>query len=151
MRLRRLEIRLMKKLLLTVGLGVLVLRSALSSAVACSCLPPPPPLTAAESSDAVFVGRVISVDSTDPMDRFAHLEVVFEIIESFKGVGAAERMSVFTAFDGALCGYGFTVEEVYVVYAHRSRGGLWTGLCDRTRRVRVEKRTSRHCGRFPSR
>ncbi len=135
MRLQRLGIRLMNQLLLTVALGVLLLRGALTSAVACSCLPPPPPLSSAEASDAVFVGRVISVGSTDPTDRFAHLEVVFEVVEGFKGVGAAERMTVFTASDGALCGYGFTVEETYVVYAHRSRGGLWTGLCDRTRQV----------------
>lgn len=123
----------MCKTLFGFGIGMLVLRAALNSVSGCSCLPPPPPLSAAEAADAVFVGRVISVESTHPEERFAPLEVLFEKEESFKGSGTVGQVSVFTGSDGALCGYGFSVGETYLVYARETRSELWTGLCDRTR------------------
>ncbi len=125
--------RIMRSSLLRVGWALLLFGSAQPLVKACSCLPPPSPLAAVESADAVFVGRVLSVDSTDPENRFAHLEVVLEVREAFKGTDGLSQVSVFTASDGALCGFGFSVGESYVVYANRRQDGLWSGLCSRTR------------------
>ena len=105
--------------------------------VACSCLQPPPPLVAVSNSDAVFVGKVLSVASTNPAERFAPLKVDFEVSERFKGLASdALTVSVFTGSDSALCGYSFEKDVSYLVYSHRSDGEYWTGLCDRTRDVR---------------
>ena len=103
-------------------------------AIACSCLQPPPPVTAASESDAVFVGTVLSVTSTNPSERFASLKIDLEVSEVFKGLqGDGILVSVFTGSDGALCGYSFEEGVSYLVYAHRNDGQLWTGICDRTR------------------
>ena len=99
---------------------------------ACSCLPPPLPLEAAGEADLVFAGKVVSIVEADSEDLFSPLIVELQTEEVFKGEEGAESIAVMTGSDGALCGFGFREGAAYLVYARRSRGKFWTGLCDRT-------------------
>ena len=93
---------------------------------ACSCAPPPPPKKALDDATAVFMGKVKSIEG----GGFA-VKVKFEVETSFKGVKKKEVV-VETASNGAMCGYGFTKGEVYVVYCYGKEDALRTGLCTRT-------------------
>jgi len=105
------------------------------AARACTCLPPPPPAEALADADAVFLGKVARI-ATAPAEanRLARVRVTFVVREAWKGVGAVYT-DVYTARDGASCGYGFRKEETYLVYAYAGDGGrtLQTSLCTRTR------------------
>ena len=106
---------------------------ALQVAHACSCLPPPPPLEALAASDAVFLGRVTDILLLPADGSFATLVIEISVEEQWKG-DAASSMVIYTARDGATCGYPFKEGNSYLVYANRDNtsGNLWAGLCSRT-------------------
>lgn len=99
---------------------------------ACSCLQPPAPSVAAEESDLVFSGRVLSIEKSDPTDFFSFLDVEFEVIEAFKGTEESSRVRILTGPDSAVCGYRFEHGNSYLVYARGGGREYWTGICDRT-------------------
>ncbi|KAI9019918.1 hypothetical protein DFJ74DRAFT_674903 [Hyaloraphidium curvatum] len=96
------------------------------SSTACSCIPTPPAYDALALSDAVFAGRVISVNSTETGKR-----VLLAVREAWKGV-ARSKVQVRTAPHSAMCGFTFDVGRKYLVYARKSDGVLEAGLCSRT-------------------
>jgi hypothetical protein len=99
------------------------------AADACSCMGPGAPCDAAWRADAVFVGHVVSIDSSGMGGRFVQLAVV----EAFRGFQLSQ-VTVVTGYSGADCGYSFQMGESYVVYAHRTTTGqLGTSICSRTR------------------
>ena len=119
--------------------GVLWLLGNTGQAYACSCAEPGSPIEALETSAAVFVGRVVSIEGAfdpdeapySPEDRTT---VGFEVDGVWKGV-VHERMYVTTRPDGASCGFAFAEGEEYVVYAHDSAevdGGYGVYRCSRT-------------------
>jgi hypothetical protein len=100
-------------------------------ASACSCAPPGSPCESAWQAEAVFVGHVVSIESTSVSGRRAQLAVV----EPFRGIRSSQ-VTLATGSGGADCGYPFRIGESYVVYAYRSPAGeLATSSCSRTRPV----------------
>jgi hypothetical protein len=99
------------------------------AADACSCLNSGMACTAAWRADAVFVGHVVSIESSSPGGRIVGLAVV----EAFRGFQLSQ-VTLVTGYSGADCGYPFQMGESYLVYAHRSpTGELSTSICSRTR------------------
>lgn len=105
-----------------------------SSAEACKCRPAPPPKEAAAAADAVLSGKVTSIEAAGDNQ----LKVTIEVATSFKG-DAAKTAAIYTANDGAACGYHFEKGKNYLIYARLSGEGadqlLRTGLCTRTRPI----------------
>lgn len=80
-------------------------------------------------SDAVFEGQVVKKELRDEI-----WHVTLRVMNAWKGV-KSNLVTVDTAQYGSLCGYGFGVGRVYLVYAFRRvrKGGqLWTTICSRT-------------------
>ena len=97
---------------------------------ACSCGGPGLPCEAAWRTDAVFVGHVVSIDSS-----MGGRLVQMAVIEGFRGFQLSQ-VTMVTGSGGSDCGYPFRMGESYVVYAHRSpTGQLSTSICSRTRPV----------------
>lgn len=121
-----------KRLLLVLA-ALAVALAAAAPAHACTCAPPGPPAAELAAADAVFSGRVISVEATRQEDRFPRLTVRFALAEVWKGLPEGEVATVTTAGDSAACGYHFEPGEEYLVYAQEGDpGSLSTGLCTRT-------------------
>jgi hypothetical protein len=95
---------------------------------ACMCVEVPPANALAEH-DAVFEGRVISVERRD-----GQLIAELEVVQHWKGM-ERERASVRTAESSAACGVSFEVDTSWLIYADREGDVLSTGICSRTRRI----------------
>jgi len=104
---------------------------------------PPAPKEALNQSDAVFVGRVISVDFPGGELGGGSVSVTLEVSKYWKGVTSGQVI-VTTAENSAACGYvcesadctaGFKEGYEYLVYAsdYNSDGSLNTNICTRTR------------------
>ena len=101
---------------------------------ACSCAGPGLACEAAWQADAVFVGRVVAVDSL-PAAAAAGRRVDMTVVESFSGFQLSQ-VSVFTGYGSTDCGVSFDMGESYLVYAHQSREGRFTtSSCTRTSSV----------------
>jgi MYXO-CTERM domain-containing protein len=100
-------------------------------ASACSCMQQTPE-QAAEQADAIFEGRVLTVDAPDPPEQTEPVHVTIRVAQQWKGI-ESEEVEVTTAANSAMCGYNFEVDEVYLVYASRGEDGqLQVSLCSRT-------------------
>jgi len=106
-----------------------------AAAQACKCKPPPPPKEALEGSAAVFSGKVLKIEKgTEEYE----LAVTLSVDRQWKGIEGKEVV-IYTAKDGATCGYGFEKGKAYLVYANKAMRDkdkatyLSTGLCTRTR------------------
>lgn len=104
-------------------------------AFACSCTAPASPQVELENADAVFSGRVLSVEPIGDRGAYRRLAVRFALESVWKGVPEGEEVTVTTAADGATCGYSFEPGEAYLVYAYGDPGALSTGLCTRNDRL----------------
>jgi hypothetical protein len=119
-----------RKLLTT--LAVCAIGLLPKAADACSCAVPGSACDAAWGAEAVFVGNVVSIESSSVGERRVQLAVV----EGFRGFQLSQ-VTLVTGYGQADCGYPFQIGESYVVYAHRSpQGQLSTNICSRTRLVR---------------
>lgn len=94
---------------------------------ACSCEQPPPPQEALANADAVFSGRVISVESADTTDL-----VRLRVQDAWKGV---EREEVVIRSGPGNCAIYFVLDHDYLVYAYDDDGELVTNMCTRTARL----------------
>ena len=123
-----------KKFLPASFLVLLLFLFAGSSAYACSCALPKPPCQTVWEADAVFVGTVLSVKTTDKgLASFESRAIKISVDESFRGVASTE-VELFTASIGASCGYRFDVGQQYLVYGYKGdTGRLTTSICTRTR------------------
>lgn len=108
---------------------------------ACSCTGPLPPCQAAWYSPIVFAGQVTSIeDVARPAPRpeeslSSSRRVTFRVTEVLRG-DLTDIVVVHTGRGGGDCGYAFQEGRSYLVYTHRSPGGLLTTtICSRTRRV----------------
>ena len=106
---------------------------------ACSCLVPGSPSEEIEKFDAVFAGRVVSIEhnfdpngtSLGPGDRTT---VGLEVNTVWKGT-VHEDMYVTTPPTGGSCGFAFTEGEEYILYAYDSAvpdEGYSVSICSRT-------------------
>ena len=124
---------------LALMLGVLWLLGNTGQAYACSCAGSGSPSEELEQFDAVFTGRVVSIQHSfdpgvgvrGPGDRTT---VGFEVSAVWKG-DVHETMYVTTAPSDASCGFSFVEGEEYIVYGYdtgRADDGYSVGLCSRT-------------------
>ena len=84
-----------------------------------------------ERAGAVFEGTVTSIvsEGSQPDDS---TQVELTVARSWKGV-EADRVTVTTAGNEAVCGYRFAQDETYLVYASKNEDGeLRVSLCSRT-------------------
>ena len=106
---------------------------------ACKCAEPGPPLEEIGKFDAVFAGKVISVEhSYDPEGKTVTPDdrstIAFEVSTVWKGV-IHETTYITTPPTGGSCGYTFVEGEEYIVYASDSHYGddsYTASICSRT-------------------
>jgi Carboxypeptidase regulatory-like domain len=105
-----------------------------ASAHACSCISQGLPCGSAWTADAVFVGHVVSIESSATPGGFAsRRRVELAVVEAFRGLQLSQ---VTLAVEGSTCDYPFSMGETYIIYAYRSADGqLSTSICARTRPV----------------
>jgi hypothetical protein len=99
-------------------------------ALACSCMPVTKPDSARQAT-LVFTGTVSRVEIHRAPGRFSSIdpvEVVFDVETVYKG-STAKTTTVFTAADGASCGYDFVTGRRYTVFPWLLDGSLRAGLC----------------------
>ena len=98
---------------------------------ACSCFPKPLPTDAVAQADAVFAGKVEKVEPVvSRVSSFRRIKIT--VTSVWKGDREAAT-EIFTALDGAACGYDFQVNATYLMYAYKNESGrLQTDICTRT-------------------
>ena len=120
-------------------LSVLWLLGNAGQAYACKCVQPGPPSEEIEKFDAVFAGRVVSIEhnfdpnstTLGPGDRTT---IGLEVSTVWKGA-VHEDMYVTTPPTGGSCGFAFTEGEEYILYAYDSAvldEGYSVSICSRT-------------------
>ncbi|WP_042349736.1 hypothetical protein [Bacillus massiliigorillae] len=102
---------------------------------ACDCVVPLSVQEELERNTAVFSGKVVEIvdknknkiikSTADP------IAVVFEVKEWWKG-GKQTQVLVNTVRHSSSCGYKFTVDDQYLVYAREIDGELNVSICSRT-------------------
>ncbi|UJR84237.1 hypothetical protein [Sandaracinus amylolyticus] len=100
---------------------------AVSRAHACSCVETPFEQLAAEA-DAIFEGRVASIEPAGEM----HVRVRLDVVQTWREANA-EHVEVRTASQSAACGVPFEVGRSYLVLAERVNGEWTASLCGGTR------------------
>ena len=123
-----------QKLSLASSLVVLLLLFAESSASACSCELPKPACQTFWKAEAVFIGTVLSVKTSNKsLVSLEALAIKISVDDSFRGV-SSNVVELFTGNVGSSCGYRFAVGQQYLVYAYvGDTGRLTTNRCTRTR------------------
>ncbi|MBS4195686.1 hypothetical protein [Lederbergia citri] len=106
-----------------------------SKGFACSCLPVGTVQEGVDGSTAVFSGKVIEVVDSNKNKKVQSsadlIEVKFEVDQSWKGSNQSELI-VYTERDSASCGFEFSLNKEYLVYANEVDGKLRVSLCSRT-------------------
>ena len=98
---------------------------------ACECVAPGPPEQELGKATAVFRGRVAEVSGT--RGGTAERRVTFEVSEVWKGPAARELV---VGSGVGTCGYEFTRNDEYIVYAYGDGpSALSTDLCRRIRPI----------------
>ncbi|MBO6936175.1 MAG: hypothetical protein JJ863_14455 [Deltaproteobacteria bacterium] len=124
----------MRSALFTLALTLLTVASAAflapTRASACSCMQQSP-ADAAASADAIFEGRVVTVEAPPEGDQSTPVRVTVHVTQQWKGV-STEDVELTTAPNSAMCGYNFELDQVYLIYAYAEDGGLGVSLCSRT-------------------
>lgn len=102
---------------------------------ACTCVTPRP-LIAIGVADLVFSGTVTRVVDPREGERYQSggdpIAYTFRIDTLWKG-SFQDTVVVYSAREGATCGFVFHPGEEYLVLATDRRGALWTGLCTGTK------------------
>jgi len=102
---------------------------------ACSCVPVGTVQEELDRSSDVFSGKVISIVDPSKNKKIRSsadlVEVTIEVIQSWKGSKESEVV-VYTEISSASCGFEFSLNEEYLVYANEVDGQLRVSLCSRT-------------------
>lgn len=98
-----------------------------------------------DKSDAIFIGKVIAVDTTK-YDFSSNLvyAYTFEITKDFKRKNKSDKFftTIYTPlnYTAGGCGSTFSLDESYLIYGFRSEIGTITNICTRTSDLKfVEK------------
>lgn len=107
--------------------------AAAETSLACSCIAPIGKIktqvtNAYKDSAAIFAGKVIAMDKTSDGNYWL---VKFAVQDTWKGTGTSE-ITIKTALESAMCGYGFEDGKEYLVYAHGTAADLSVVNCSRT-------------------
>jgi hypothetical protein len=131
-----------RTVLLSVGALLLCLAIETDRVHACSCMRSGSPCQEAWRTDAVFAGRVVGltevVEQRDRGDGLMYdmwnFRVRMRVTEAFRG-DMKDAVDVFTPASEAACGYGFSVNRSYLVYAywHKANKRWEASICSRTR------------------
>lgn len=114
----------MYKLVITI---VLLFVGALS--FACSCAFKGDVESEFHSSDAVFVGKVLSQAYNVEEEKYV---VTLQILKTFKGEWKKEEITIKTRMGAPSCGYNFSNSKNHVVYGNWINGVLETNQCTRS-------------------
>ncbi|MCJ8007425.1 hypothetical protein ACFFF5_14495 [Lederbergia wuyishanensis] len=102
---------------------------------ACSCVPLGTVQEGVEGSSAVFSGKVVEIVDPNQNKKIQSsadlVEVKIAVDQSWKGSNQSELI-VYTERDSASCGFNFSLNEEYIVYANEVDGQLRVNLCSRT-------------------
>lgn len=122
--------------LVLLGLVVGFLLSA-APASACTCAPPGPPAQELERADAVFTGKVESIEPAplpgDDPEWPSRLRVTLRLLGVWKGLPEGDTAVVLTASQSAACGVSFQEGKKFLVYAYATGGGTGGGEDDDAR------------------
>ena len=101
---------------------------------ACSCAGPNTVQQELQKKTAVFTGKAVSVKVNEGLFRSSAdpVQVTLEVDQVWKGQ-VGKKQIVYTARDGASCGFKFESGHEYVVYAYSNNDRLETNMCDRTK------------------
>ena len=110
-----------------------------SQAYACKCVVPGSPSEEMEKFDAVFAGKVLSIDhSFDPnaasFSPGDHTTIGFNVDTVWKGT-VDKNIDLTTPPTGGSCGFAFVEGEEYIVYAYEGAEqseNLSVSICSRT-------------------
>ncbi|WP_404450677.1 hypothetical protein LG329_09935 [Virgibacillus necropolis] len=110
-----------------------------SKSFACSCAEPGTVTEVLNRDGAtVFSGRVVKKVDQSKLDMLQSsadpISVLFQVDKTWKGVNQSQVI-VKTARSSASCGYEFTLNERYLVYASERDGELNVNLCSRTQSI----------------
>lgn len=106
-------------------------------------------------SHVVFVGRLTKMEMVhrstqnpgDPPQVFLFILCTFTGAEILKGEEVKDKtISVLTSPHGPACGYPFTMDQEYLVYAISRDADFETGICDRTKLLADMKLKPGHDG-----
>lgn len=114
---------------------ILTTFAAVSTATACSCVPPGTPYEELQRSDFVFAGRVLAVGTDPAAGAFGRVRVRFQRIRTFGASPDNDSDVVFTGPHEAACGFRFRRGAYYIVYANENDGSYHTSICTRTARL----------------
>lgn len=108
---------------------------SITSSYACSCVQPESAQKELSARDFVFSGKVKKVIDQNENSIIKSsadlLEIHFEVNEMWKGIDETEVI-VFTERDSASCGFSFTTNEDYLVYANEEERKMKVNICSRT-------------------
>lgn len=114
---------------------IFVLNFSPKTSYACSCVEPGTVKEELTRSSAVFSGKVIDIvdkKKNSLVQSSADLiAVLIEVEESWKGI-RQNQVVVYTERSSASCGFEFTINNRYLVYANVNDGKLKASLCSRT-------------------
>jgi hypothetical protein len=124
---------------LALMLGALWLLGTTEQAYACKCVVPGSPSEELEKFDAVFAGKVLSIEHSFDPDTPSrspgdHTTVGFAVNTVWKGV-VDKNIDLTTPPTGGSCGFAFVEEEEYIVYAYEGteeNANLNVSFCGRT-------------------
>ena len=130
---------------LALMLGVLWLFGNTEQAYACKCVVPGSPSEELEKFDAVFAGKVLSIEHSFDPDTPSrspgdHTTVGFAVNTVWKGV-VDKNIDLTTPPTGGSCGFAFVEGKEYIVYAYEGteeNDNLNVSICSRTALLLVE-------------
>jgi hypothetical protein len=122
----------MKKITLVCLMVVCGLLVTAKTSLACSCLFDNKPLKqqvkdSYQGSSAVFAGEVLEITSKDEWS----VSVRIKVEKSWKGKFSKE-ITITTAKDSAMCGYGFVTGQKYLIYTSGEKNDPRVNNCSRT-------------------
>lgn len=84
--------------------------------------------------DAVFVGRVVGIQTSTEAPKFGTRRVQIAVVEALRGVNPGTVTVRTYPANGGSCGYPFAEGETYLVYAFQPEPGVLVAtMCGRTR------------------
>jgi hypothetical protein len=104
----------------------MVFTAAPRRAFACSCVSQGDPLRAAPDADAIFVGKVESVQRGSLLFPSG---TVFNVSMAWMGIDTSRMI---LTESGSMCDYPFEVAREYLVYAYKDNTGFHAIRCGRT-------------------
>jgi hypothetical protein len=101
---------------------------------ACKCAPQTSACEEFARVDAVFVGRVVSIQPATDTPKFGSRRVQIAVVDALRGVSPGSVTVRTYPADGGSCGYPFVEGETYLVYAFQPEAGVLVAtMCGRTR------------------